>query len=543
MRWSVYEQLVWELGSRDTHGVVMLGCTPDVARFALPEGPLVLIVRHRADLPERTLQVATTALREHGASSADVVAAGDPGGAAALGSGPGIRRHAIDESGATWSEKPKAVPKTLGACFREVARNPGQLRLGASEFEAWLKERAAQAQTTIAAIQRYQAELAARKPIAVPILVALTCLVFGLEVMWGGAANTQNLIRMGAVVGDPPLSLQWWRPLAASFLHGGLLHLAGNMFVLWLIGGFLERLLGPWRLLALWTVSVAGGSFAALLFSDAKVMVGASGGGWGLMVAAGVMSIRGAGVIPEILAAPMRKSIRDVLVLNLMISFVPGIALSAHLGGGIAGGLIAVMRLATVGMQPPERAATRVGRDPLRGPVVAVGLISAALLLGSLGGAFANGTPWQSIVDGPWVDHATDIEGVTVSLPAGLGDGHQRPGRTEYGDLLSTSYLVTVKTQPMKPPALTTGKLFLAHHRLKKSQLDETLPPEFVRGETSEVETTMRFDLTERFTVGDGRAVRHTVSVPAGSVSVMVLEAANAAPIAKRVMAGPPDPT
>ena len=543
MRWSVYEQLVWELGSRDTHGVVMLGCTPDVARFALPEGPLVLVVRHREDLPERTLQIAVTAQAEHGASTVEVVAAGDPGGTAALGSGPGMRRHSIDESGATWSEKPRSVPRTLAACFRAVARNPGQMRLGAAEFDAWLKERATKAQTTIQSIQAYQRSLAARKPVAVPLLVGLTCLVFALEMAWGGTSNTQTLIRMGAVVGEPPLSLQWWRPLAASFLHGGGFHLAGNMFVLWLIGGFLERLLGPWRLLALWTVSVAGGSAAALLFSDASVMVGASGGGWGLMVAAGVMSIRGAGVIPELLAQPMRKSIREVLILNLAISFVPGIALSAHLGGGIAGGLVAALRLATLGMQPPEHAATRVGRNPLAGPVVAVGVLSALLLLGSLAGAFANGKPWKAIADGPWVEHETGVEGVTVSLPEALGGGRAKPGRTEYGDLLSTSYLVTVKTQPMSPPALTTAKLFLAHHQLKKTLLAETLPADFTRGETSEVESTMRFDLTERFSVGSGRAVRHTVSVPTGSVSVMVLEAAKAAPIAERVMAERPDPS
>ncbi len=184
---SVYKQLVWELGSRDTHGVLLLGCTPDVARFVLPEGPLVLVVAHRAGEPARTREVAVTALAQHGnPAGAEIGAAGDPGGLAALGTIGRARLHGVDESGTVTSTHPKAVPKTLAACLREVARNPGQLRLGPDELNAWLAERAAAAQATIGKIEAYQKALGARTPRAVPALIAVTMAVYLLQVLWGG---------------------------------------------------------------------------------------------------------------------------------------------------------------------------------------------------------------------------------------------------------------------------------------------------------------------------------------------------------------------
>jgi hypothetical protein len=195
-------------------------------------------------------------------------------------------------------------------------------------------------------------------------------------------------------------------------------------------------------------------------------------------------------------------------------------------------------------MQRPEQAATRVGRNPLQGPVAAVGMFSALLLVGSLAAALADGRPWESIADGPWVEHDTGIEGVVLSLPRALGDGRTRGEERIYGDLASTGYLVTVRIHPLRPAALTSGKLFLEHRRLRKTLLREDLPNGFVRvGEPLEVETTMRFDLTETFSVNSARAVRRTVSVPSGAVVITLVSAADAAPIAERVVAGPPDPT
>ncbi len=344
------------------------------------------------------------------------------------------------------------------------------------------------------------------------------------------------LIRMGAADSSAAHRLDWWRPLSSSFLHGSLLHVGGNMLVLWLIGGFLERSLVPWRLLALWMGSVVGGSAAAIAFGPPdSVMVGASGGGWGLMVAAGVISLRGAGVVPEPLAVGMRQSIRNVLVLNLMISFVPGISLMAHLGGGLAGGAMTLLGVATVGMRSPERAATAIGRDAWAAPVVAAGVLSAALLLGSLAAAFVDGRPWASILEGAWVEHETGVSGVRIELPAALGEGRREDDGVVYGDPRGTEYVVTVQAAPFDAKALTSSKVFLEYHRTKKALLKEELPDGFRReGAPIEHEKGTRFELQEQFAVGDGRAVRRTVAVPAGVVTVTVLEAPGVPPLAVR---------
>ncbi|OGV70120.1 MAG: hypothetical protein A3K19_17580 [Lentisphaerae bacterium RIFOXYB12_FULL_65_16] len=59
--------------------------------------------------------------------------------------------------------------------------------------------------------------------------------------------------------GTVKFQFHWWMPLTCAFLHGGYLHLIGNMYFLWIYGKDLERLLGTVRFLILYT---AGGLFS-----------------------------------------------------------------------------------------------------------------------------------------------------------------------------------------------------------------------------------------------------------------------------------------
>jgi membrane associated rhomboid family serine protease len=131
----------------------------------------------------------------------------------------------------------------------------------------------------------------------------------------------------------PPLvdAGQWWRLVTAAFLHVGPLHLVLNMLALLVFGTELEGLLGRWRYLALYFVSVLGGATAVQLFSDAPV-AGASTAIWGLMGGLGVLLLA------------RRQDLRGIvtlLALNVLISvLVPGISLVGHLGGLVAGALV-----------------------------------------------------------------------------------------------------------------------------------------------------------------------------------------------------------
>jgi membrane associated rhomboid family serine protease len=125
---------------------------------------------------------------------------------------------------------------------------------------------------------------------------------------------------------------EYWRLLGSAFLHIGLLHLAGNLLALAIVGPALERLFGWWRFLAIYLVSALGGSVAVYLFgSPFGAVAGASGAIYGLF-AATLIVVRKLGLDARFMVL--------AVVLNFAVSFAPGISLLGHLGGFVTGGLL-----------------------------------------------------------------------------------------------------------------------------------------------------------------------------------------------------------
>lgn len=129
---------------------------------------------------------------------------------------------------------------------------------------------------------------------------------------------------------------EWWRVGTAAFLHGGWLHLAFNMYVLYALGPTLERILGHSRFLILYLLAAVGGGVASYVFSPFNtVSVGASGAIFGLMGALVVAGRR------------LRYDITQVLFLlgiNVVIGFLsPGVDWRAHLGGLVTGAAVAAL--------------------------------------------------------------------------------------------------------------------------------------------------------------------------------------------------------
>lgn len=134
---------------------------------------------------------------------------------------------------------------------------------------------------------------------------------------------------------------QPWRFLTAAFLHSPswFLHIAFNMYALWLLGPYLEALLGRLRFAALYLTSAIGGSVGYLLMADplgrswVTPTVGASGAVFGLFGAIVVVNRRLGRQMNQILV---------VIAINGVIGFlVPGIAWQAHLGGLVTGAAVA----------------------------------------------------------------------------------------------------------------------------------------------------------------------------------------------------------
>jgi membrane associated rhomboid family serine protease len=127
---------------------------------------------------------------------------------------------------------------------------------------------------------------------------------------------------------------EYWRLITAAFLHGGFLHLALNMYALYLFGPPLEAALGRARFLALYLLSALGGSALSYAFSAPnQPSLGASGAVFGLLGAFFVVNRR------------LGRETSGLLVLvavNFAFGFIArGIDWRAHLGGLIAGALVA----------------------------------------------------------------------------------------------------------------------------------------------------------------------------------------------------------
>ena len=112
---------------------------------------------------------------------------------------------------------------------------------------------------------------------------------------------------------------EYWRLITSGFLHLSPMHIAVNMFSLYILGTMLEPILGTGRFLQIHLTSLFGGSAAVALFAgENTATAGASGAIYGLMGAMLVIVLK--------LKAPAGQVIA-VIAINLVISIsVPGIS-------------------------------------------------------------------------------------------------------------------------------------------------------------------------------------------------------------------------
>src|SRR5438270_552544 len=163
------------------------------------------------------------------------------------------------------------------------------------------------------------------------IIVFIAGTAAGAPLGGGGGGQVFN---KGALFG-PLIAHQheYWRIVTSGFLHDGVLHIAFNMFFLYVMGAILEPAIGRVNFLAVYLTSLIAGSFGALLFQPDAVTVGASGACFGVLGALIVVA-RARGI-------PIWQSgLGITLLINIVFSLsVHGISIGGHLGG-VVGGLI-----------------------------------------------------------------------------------------------------------------------------------------------------------------------------------------------------------
>lgn len=187
------------------------------------------------------------------------------------------------------------------------------------------------------------------------LLIIANVVVYGLQVLLGPQLlldfalwplGGPALVREGSGVVE--IGFQPWQLVSYAFLHGGFVHLALNLFAMYMFGGPIERTLGPGHYTIYYFVCVIGAAVAQLVAlgpqdatGDFFPTVGASGGVYGLLLAFGVLYPRQI-IVPLFPPIPMPAWLFVTLfgALELYLGLAQAqspIAHFAHLGGMAVG--------------------------------------------------------------------------------------------------------------------------------------------------------------------------------------------------------------
>jgi rhomboid protease GluP len=160
--------------------------------------------------------------------------------------------------------------------------------------------------------------------------------IYSMNTGRGGLINVDvyTLVAFGAKFAPAIAIGEWWRLVTAGFLHGGIIHILMNSWVLFDLGAQVEEIYGGSRMWVIYLVSSVCGFYASMWWNPRSPSVGASAALFGLigcMIALGVRH-------RSTLGAAIRGAYIRWAVYGLVFSvLVPGIDIAAHGGGLIAG--------------------------------------------------------------------------------------------------------------------------------------------------------------------------------------------------------------
>jgi membrane associated rhomboid family serine protease len=205
--------------------------------------------------------------------------------------------------------------------------------------------------------------------------ITLTHVLFGInvavfvgmmiEMLLAGGSPFQEfsgleLVQWGANVGPFTLSGEWWRLLTCVFVHGGLLHIAFNMWCLWDLGALSESLYGRWTFGVIYLISGLGASLASVAWNPHVMSVGASGAIFGLAGALITAFKLGEFSVPRAALSGPLRSLMVFVIFNLGFGAISGFTDNAAHVGGLVTGLILGALVALLAPQQdhaPRRAA------------------------------------------------------------------------------------------------------------------------------------------------------------------------------------------
>lgn len=152
---------------------------------------------------------------------------------------------------------------------------------------------------------------------------------------------------------SPHLQLlpEWMSIVTYAFLHGGYMHLIGNMLFLWVFGDNVEDAMGHVRYLAFYLICAAAGGYAyAVLDMNSEVpLIGASGAVSGVVAAYLMLHPRVKIWVLALGRIPLRLTANWLLgawilyqIVNALVVEGGQVAFIAHVGGLVAGAVLVV---------------------------------------------------------------------------------------------------------------------------------------------------------------------------------------------------------
>lgn len=225
---------------------------------------------------------------------------------------------------------------------------------------------------------------ATRRAVVTPLIV-LACgayfaamIAAGVPIRWPSAAE---LVDWGANDGARViLRHEYGRLIASVFVHGGIVHLAVNMWSLLMIGPLVERIYGHLAFAVIYLAAGVGGAITSAAVPPVRISVGASGAICGVL--GGLLAfllVHRRAIPPTVLRQLSKSVLMVVLFMAVLGAVVSNIDQAAHLGGLAIGFLCGLL---LIGPWP-------VAHGPRRRLLVRRVALSAAVAAGLAGGAMA----------------------------------------------------------------------------------------------------------------------------------------------------------
>lgn len=208
---------------------------------------------------------------------------------------------------------------------------------------------------------RFARAILGRPYIFTIIILSANLFVFLLMTASGGSENYETLRAYGAKLNSLINAGEWWRLVTPIFIHIGPIHLLVNMYGLWMIGPYVERIYGSAKFVVLWVVTGICGLVASYFSLQPKMQggalgrfffravdgpaAGASGALFGLIGVLFVFGIKYRRELPEGFKRAFGTGLLPIILINLFVGFLGRkfIDNAAHVGGLLSGAAFALV--------------------------------------------------------------------------------------------------------------------------------------------------------------------------------------------------------